>query len=105
VAEFLGGAGGTSVAPSSVRVEVLNGAGVAGLARTTADRLAQQGFVIAAVADADAAQPQTSILVRPGARRSGEEVARALNVPGNRVSEAGSLPQADVRVVLGTDAR
>jgi LCP family protein required for cell wall assembly len=105
VAEFLRGTSGTSVVPSSVRVEVLNGAGVPGLARTTADRLAQQGFVVAAVADADAAQPQTSILVRPGARRSGEEVARALNVPGNRVSEAGSLPQADVRVVLGRDAR
>lgn len=99
VAKFLGGS------LSSASVEVLNGAGVAGLARSTADRLAQRGFNIANVADADRGQPQTTIQTRPAARRTADELASALGVPGSRVSEVATLPGADIRIVLGADAR
>lgn len=99
VARFLGAA---SSAPATV--EVLNGAGVAGLARATADRLGQQGYSVTSIADADRPQRQTTILVRPGARAMGEQVAGTLNMPANRVSESASIGPADVRVILGADA-
>ena len=56
--------------PSStpLSVEVLNAAGIAGLAGRTADRLSQAGFTVANVADAPARQAQTSIAARPAAR-------------------------------------
>ena len=98
VARFLGG-------PSSVSVEVLNGAGVAGLAARTADRLAQAGFVVASVGDAARAQPQTSVVAKPGARSAAEAVASALNLPASRVSANPSGGSADVQVILGADAR
>jgi LCP family protein required for cell wall assembly len=97
VAKFLGG-------NAAVSVEVLNGAGVAGLARATADRLSQQGFSITNVADAQQPQRQTTIVARPGARGAAEQIANALHLSPARVSESPTLGPADVRVTLGTDA-
>jgi len=99
VANFLGGSATTA------NIEVLNGAGVPGLARNTADRLTRRGFLIASVGDADRTQPQTTIQVRPTARRAAEDVASALGLPSGRITEATNLGPADVRVVLGGDAR
>jgi hypothetical protein len=98
VARFLGGS-------STASVEVLNGAGVAGLAARTADKLTQRGFVISGVGDAPKAQSQTSILARPGARTAAEQVANTLGLPTTRVSESANLGPADVQVILGPDAR
>jgi LCP family protein required for cell wall assembly len=99
VARFLGGSA------ASTSVEVLNGAGVSGLAARTADRLAQAGFVIAGVGDAPRTQPQTSILAKPGARSAAEQIASALGLPSNRISTSASLSTADVQITLGSDAR
>ena len=55
--------------------------------------------------DADRVQPQTSIQVRPDARRAAEDVASTLGIPTSRVSEVPTLAGADIRVVLGSDAR
>jgi len=99
VANFLGGSASTA------NIEVLNGAGVPGLARTTADRLTRRGFLISSVGDADRVQPQTTILVRPTARRAAEDVASALGLPSSRITEATTLSGIDVRVILGSDAR
>jgi polyisoprenyl-teichoic acid--peptidoglycan teichoic acid transferase len=98
VARFLGGA-------SSARVEVLNGAGVAGLAARTADRLTQGGFVIANVGDAAKPQAQTVVLARPGARSVAEQIAGTLGIGTSRVSDSSTLSGIDVQVVLGADAR
>ncbi len=98
VARFLGGS-------STATVEVLNGAGVAGLANRTADRLTQRGFVIGNVGDAPKAQAQTAILARPGARSTAEQVATTLGIPTSRVSESSNPGSADVQVLLGPDAR
>ena len=100
VAAFLGG---PSI--SSMSVEVLNGAGVAGLAARTADKLTQAGFVIANVADAPRAQAQTSIVAKPAARSAAEQIASALGLPASRVSTSSSLSSADVQLTLGADAR
>jgi LCP family protein required for cell wall assembly len=107
VARFLsrpGQSGGSQSTPNA-RVEVLNGAGVSGLAARTADRLTQAGFVVANVGDAPHAQAQTSIVARAGARPTAEQVASLLGVPVGRVSTSASLTGADIQVTLGADAR
>jgi LCP family protein required for cell wall assembly len=98
VARFLGGS-------SSASVEVLNGAGVSGLASRAADRLTQRGFVISNVGDAPRAQAQTAIVARPGARGVAEQVASTLGIPTTRVIENSNLGPADIQVILGPDAR
>jgi len=98
VARFVGGSATTA------SVEILNAAGVAGLASRTASRLAQRGFVITSVGDAPRAQPQTTILARTGARAAAEQVATTLGVASARISETATLGSADVQVLLGADA-
>jgi LCP family protein required for cell wall assembly len=97
VARFLAG-------PNAVSVEVLNGAGVSGLAARTADRLSQAGYVIASVGDAPRAVSQTSILAKPNARSAADQIASRLGVPTSRVTTNASLATADVQVTLGPDA-
>lgn len=103
VAQFLGG-------PSApfATVEVLNGGGVVGLARTTADRLEAARslgtFEIARIGDSERPQARTTLLARPEARRAAEAAASALGLPGDRVSESSSLPAGiDVRLTVGAD--
>jgi LCP family protein required for cell wall assembly len=99
VARFLGGT------VTTASVEILNGAGVAGLARTTADRLTQRGFVVANVGDSPRGQPQTTILARTGSRSAAEQVATILGISTSRITESASLGTADVQITLGADAR
>jgi LCP family protein required for cell wall assembly len=101
VARFLSNGGSVS----TPTIEVLNGAGVPGLARTTADRLSRRGFLIGTVGDAERPQSQTTIQAKPEARRAAEDVASTLSIPSARISEVTSIPDADIRVVVGADAR
>jgi len=98
VARFVGGS-------STASVEVLNGAGVAGLANRTAERLTQRGFVVTNVGDAPRAQAQSAILARPGVRSAAEQVANTLGIPTARVSESPNAGPADIQVILGPDVR
>ena len=84
---------------------MLNGAGVAGLAARTADRLTQAGFTVASVGDAPRAQAQTTIVARPSARSAAEQIAAAVGLPPSRVSTNSNLTTADIQVTLGADAR
>jgi hypothetical protein len=97
VAEFFAG-------PGTASVEVLNGAGVTGLAAKTADKLSQAGFVIAGIADAPRAQAQTSIVAKPTARLAAERIASAIGLPASRVNTTSSLTTADIQLTLGADA-
>ncbi|HEV7664007.1 MAG TPA: LCP family protein, partial [Chloroflexota bacterium] len=99
VARFLGGSAQSST------VEILNGAGVAGLASRTADKLTARGFTVANVGDAPRAQTQTVIAAKPGARSVAEQVATTLGIPTSRITEIGNTSTADVQVLLGPDAR
>ena len=94
VARFLG----------ATSVEVLNGAGIAGLASRTADKLSQSGYIIASIGDAPRPQSQTTIIARPSARSAAEQLANTLGIPSVRVSTNANLTTADVQLVLGTDA-
>jgi polyisoprenyl-teichoic acid--peptidoglycan teichoic acid transferase len=97
-------AGAGASAPASVSIEVLNGAGVPGLAARTADRLKQAGFTVANVADAPSSQAQTTVTARPAARSTADRIAAAVGLPASRVSTDPNLANADIQVVLGQDA-
>jgi LCP family protein required for cell wall assembly len=102
VAQFLGHPAGTPVPP--VSVEVLNAAGIAGLAARTADRLTQAGYTIANVADAPKPQAQTTIMARPKAVSAATQIASTLGIPSSRITTSPSLTTVDVQVILGPDA-
>jgi LCP family protein required for cell wall assembly len=106
VAQFLSRPSGSSSAgaPVSVSVEVLNAAGVAGLAARTADRLTQAGYTITNVADAPRPQSQTTIIARPNASSAANQIASSLGIPRSRVTTSSSLT-SDIQVILGPDAR
>lgn len=103
VANFLGASNSAPAAP--VAVEVLNGAGVAGLAARTADKLTAQGFKVADVADAPRPQSQTVIIAQRGQRGAAENVATTLSIPTSRISESALRQGITVQVILGSDAR
>ncbi|MGH7754752.1 MAG: LCP family protein [Vulcanimicrobiaceae bacterium] len=97
-----------AIAPSSVRVEVLNGSGIVGAAGKVAAALRKQGFAIAAVSDAanfgyDTTQIDQHSQTQPLA---GERVRQALQLPGAAVvptpSPSGSTA-SDVTVIVGRD--
>ncbi|HYN74610.1 MAG TPA: LCP family protein [Candidatus Limnocylindria bacterium] len=96
------GQAGPSVAPGAIKVQVLNGAGIAGLARTAAEDLATVGFAIAG-APANAATtgaPRTVIAYDPKYDESVKTLAAAL--PGAQLKAVPG--QGDTfQVILGTD--
>ena len=97
VARFLAG-------PNAVSVEVLNGAGVQGLAARTADRLTAAGYVVANVGDAPRSVSQTVIAAKSTATSAAQQIAGRLGVPASSVTTNNALSTADVQVILGPDA-
>ncbi len=95
-----------------VRVEVLNGSGMAGVASHAADLLRAQGFEVVAVGNAEHfTYAQTEVIRRRGADDSAADVARALGREwtgdGFTGPSVGALvaTDADVTVILGSDFR
>lgn len=94
---------GETLDPASVRARVLNGTDITGLARTTADALAVEGFVPAGTGDSDRKPVAvTEVRYRPGGDAHARTVARFLGGVGQLV-EDGSIVDADVVVVIGAD--
>jgi polyisoprenyl-teichoic acid--peptidoglycan teichoic acid transferase len=92
----------TGILPPQVRVRVLNGSGVEGLAWTTLDALQRQfGFAGAGLGNA-ADTPMTEIRYRPGLEKAGRLVKRYFGGVGKLIEDAG-VAKADVVVVLGPD--
>jgi polyisoprenyl-teichoic acid--peptidoglycan teichoic acid transferase len=91
------------VAPSDVRVRVLNGTGETGVAGDTSARLAEAGFVPAGSGDAQRfSYPKTEIRYEPRSRAKAELVARYLKGVGRLVADPG-LRNLDVVVIAGAD--
>lgn len=87
------------------RVEVLNAAGIPGLAREGTRRLRDAGFDVVYFGNAGGgARNESVVLDRAGNLQTAQAVARALDIPGARVR---SVPNPelylDVSVVLGRD--
>ena len=93
------GAASSEVTREDTQVEVLNGAGVSGLAGRTRDQLSQLGYDVVGIGDADGNVSTTVIRHPEGRQANAELLQRDLPV-------SATLEQADVgtvTLVLGTD--
>lgn len=82
---------------SEISVEVLNGAGIADLASTTAEQLRQAGYRIAGIGNAP--RTDATVIRHPPGQRAAAEVL-ANDVPGEpRIEESGQV--GTVTLVLG----
>ncbi|MFN2527624.1 MAG: LCP family protein [Candidatus Baltobacteraceae bacterium] len=98
-----------AIAPSSIKIDVKNGSGIAGLAHKVADALRKQGYVIEDVGNAvDSAKDATEIhehtlITFAGAkvRSSFPTGARTISVTTDPASSPA--PSSDVTIVVGKD--
>ena len=90
--------------PVGITVEVLNGTGRRGLARTATRLLREQGFDVVFFGTAGDSAPTTLVLARRGDSLAAERVARALGTGRVRVAW-DTLLRLDVTVLLGDDYR
>ncbi|WP_370324885.1 LCP family protein [Euzebya sp.] len=88
-----------AVQPGDVPIQVLNGAGVEGLAGQDRDFLTARGFTVSGVGNADAV-PSTVVRHPPGQQAAAQLVAD--QIPGATVAEVPEV--ADVTLVLGPGA-
>jgi LCP family protein required for cell wall assembly len=93
----------TTTKPPSVTVDVLNGAGVAGLAGRTMDELVTRGYGRGDTGNT-AARSTTLVTYGTGGQADAEKVAQDLG-GGVTVSQEPSLAAGHVEVYLGSDYR
>jgi LCP family protein required for cell wall assembly len=103
IASFANGLPMNAVAGEPLRIQVLNGNGIAGSASRLSEILQVKGFEILDVGDADRNDfPITTIIVRPEALSQGRSIIDAL---GFGEVTAGSLDSSvDAIVIVGLDA-
>ena len=92
--------------PDPLRVEILNGCGIKGLASKTATFLRRKGYDVRDFRNADSKNIEhTTILVRSGDRSHGEELASTIALPLEMIlmEEDPGLVDVDVSLVLGED--
>ena len=95
----------TAAAPGDVRVQVLNGSGIAGRGQEVLADLVAHGFVSAGPAkDADRSDyPLTEVRWADGAAIKAVTAAAALGTPNAVAARAGEVTNADVIVIVGRD--
>ncbi len=92
--------GGTD---STIKVEVLNGSGVNGLAGRVASMLEKQGFEVVNIGNADGMEySSTHVYDRKGRGDKAKKVANALSINTYKV-EINEDNDADVTIILGKD--
>lgn len=92
-------------AAGPVKVEVLNGSGVAGAATEVAQQLRDEGLQVVQVGNADRYDyAQTMILYRPGREAAAQRIAGLLGGGQLREEQTGSQQYAaEVQVIIGRD--
>jgi hypothetical protein len=85
-----------------IRVEVLNGAGINGLARQVTERLRDEGFDVVYYGNASAPQDSTTILDRLGKVEEVRSVGTALGVD-RIVTAIDTTLYLEATVILGRD--
>jgi len=86
------------------RIQVLNGAGVAGLARRVSGELESAGFLVVPAADAPRSDiPRTIVYDITGKSATARRLAALLNAEIRRGPPDGVNPTVDIIVVLGRD--
>jgi len=94
------------IAPGSVHVDVENGSGLTGMAKTVADRLQKKGFVIDSIGNADRSDYASTLVVADQSNQAAAEAVRqALAVKTATIapSTASASPAQLVTVVVGQD--
>src|SRR3954453_2271000 len=89
------------VAPSAIRVRVLNGTGQQGLAHKVAQELAARGFVVVGTGDADSTGYTTTV-VRYGPDRNQSSQTLAASVTGATRQLNGAL-SGTIELIVGTN--
>ncbi|HEX6476820.1 MAG TPA: LCP family protein [Acidimicrobiales bacterium] len=90
------------VAPSSVRVQVLNGSGSAGQASQAASQLRSAGFVVAGTGnDAGTRMATSEVLYAPGKQQAAQFLQGRVG-GGASIQQDPALQGADVALVTGT---
>ena len=93
---------GQLLAGDALRLQVLNGNGLTGAAADMAARLEGEGFVVAAVGDADNSGYQNTTVIAPEGSDAAQRVVTAL---GFGVVQRGSVDNGyDAVVIVGADA-
>lgn len=87
----------------ALEVEVLNGAGVPGLAKAVTRTLRSRGFDVVLFTSAAERATTTRILLRRGDRSGADRVRKALGY-GTVTEQRDTTRRVDVTVLLGTDA-
>ncbi|TAM77254.1 LytR family transcriptional regulator [bacterium] len=93
-----------SVTPSSVHVDVENGSGLGGMAKTVADRLKKKGFVIDAIGNADRSDYTNTTVEADSANQAAAEAVRAALALKTAAIASSTDASPVVRVVVGQDA-
>ena len=94
--------------PNPIKVEVLNGCGVAGIASRTADFLRKKGFDVRDFKNAERSNyTHTVIYVRGSALAPGEDLAKNIALPLEMVKlkPDPDLVDIDVTLIIGRDHR
>lgn len=87
-----------------VTVEVLNGSGIKGAARSAAERLRAQGFDVVSIADARTSDyGKTRVIMKPGLGDAGERLVAALRAQDVTETENIRSNNVDVTVIVGKD--
>lgn len=87
----------------ALEVEVLNGAGIPGLAKAVTRTLRSRGFDVVLFTSASDRVDATRILLRRGDRDGAERVRKALGF-GTVAEQRDTTRRVDVTVLLGADA-
>lgn len=99
----------SAIAPSSIKVDVKNGSGIAGLAHKVADALRKQGYVIEDVGNAvDSAKDATEIhehtlITFAGAKVRSSFAAGTKTISVTTDPASSPAPSSDVTIVVGKD--
>ena len=96
------------VESNPVKVQVLNGCGVPGIAGRTGDWLKRKGFDIVEVENADRKNYQQTLLVcRDGDQSIAREMAKLIGISNSSIIQRSDLPplSADLTIILGKDLK
>jgi hypothetical protein len=96
----------SALQPKNIKVSVLNGTAVSGLAGQYGDKLDRKGYTLDAVTNTPSSFAKSVVMFRRGRGPEGREVSRAVAIPKLRLMTqeiAASAASAEVAVVVGED--
>ncbi len=91
----------TAASPSQVKVQVLNGSSIAGLAATTASKLTRRGFTVTGTGNAAAAAGAVAVVEYSTASQLPEVKALRKQVRGARAKMVPGLPAGTLDLIVG----